>query len=152
MASSREMASVAALLEEPPGLALVPRRRQQEELGRDELVAALGGFLVGEVQQPVEVPGDGEVALVALDLRHALDRVLEPLLQGRGIGPGALEDGRGAAVLLVEECEQQVLGLDEAVVAGERQALGVGQRLLEFGGQFVDAHGVLRPLSGVLSA
>ena len=39
-----------------------------------------------------------------------------------------------------EQREQQVLGLDEAVVVGERQALGVGQGLLELGGQFVDSH------------
>ena len=35
----------------------------------------------------------------------------------------------------------QVLRLDEAVVVRERLALGVGQGLLELGGQLVDSHG-----------
>jgi hypothetical protein len=35
-----------------------------------------------------------------------------------------------------------VLGLDEAVVVSQGLALGVGQGLLEFGGQFVDSHGI----------
>ena len=41
-----------------PGLALVLRGGEQEQLGGDELVAALGGFLVGEVEQVVEVARD----------------------------------------------------------------------------------------------
>ena len=40
-----------------------------------------------------------------------------------------------------EQRGEQVLRLDVAVVVAERQALGVGQRLLELGGQFVEAHG-----------
>ena len=116
-------------------------RREQEELGSDELVAALGGFLVGEVEEPVEVARDGEVALGSLHLGHALDQILQGLPEGGHVGPGALHDRGRAAVLLVEEGEQQVLGLDEAVVVGEREALGVGQGLLELGGQFVDSHG-----------
>src|SRR5436190_10773305 len=38
-----------------------------------------------------------------------------------------------------------MLRLDEAGVVAERKALGVGERLLEFGRQFVEAHG--NPLS-----
>jgi hypothetical protein len=36
------------------------------------------------------------------------------------------------------------------VVAPEREALGVGQRLLEFGGQFVHAHEGIILASGIL--
>jgi hypothetical protein len=33
-----------------------------------------------------------------------------------------------------------MLRLDDLVVVADRQALGIGQRLLEFGGEFVEAH------------
>ena len=39
------------LLEQPSGLALVLGQGEQEQLGGDELVAALLGFLVGQVEQ-----------------------------------------------------------------------------------------------------
>jgi hypothetical protein len=38
----------ARLLQQPPGLALVARTGEQEQFGRDVLVAALLRFLVGE--------------------------------------------------------------------------------------------------------
>jgi hypothetical protein len=40
----------ARVLEHPAGLALVVGEREQEQLAGDELVAALGGFLVGQVE------------------------------------------------------------------------------------------------------
>jgi hypothetical protein len=36
-----------------------------------------------------------------------------------------------------------VLRLDELLVAADCQALGIGQRLLELGGEFFDSHGCL---------
>ena len=65
-----------------------------------------------------------------------LERRLQP---GNG-DAGAGEQRRGAAVLLREQRGEQVLRLDEAVVVAERQALGVGERLLELGGQLVETH------------
>jgi hypothetical protein len=58
--------------------------------------------------------------------------------------PGAGEQRRGAAVLLREQRREQVLRLDEAVVVAEREALGIGERLLELGGELVEAHVVFR--------
>ena len=134
------LARQAVLLEQPAGLALVVGEREQEELARDELVAALDRFLVGQVEQVVEVARDGDLAALPLDLRQPLDRLGERRLD---LGHGharAGEQRRGAAVLLVQQRGQQVLRLDEAVVVAERHALGVGQRLLEFGRELVEAH------------
>src|SRR5690606_34076777 len=107
-----------------------------------ELVAPPGGFLVGEVEEVGEVAGDVDLAAGALHLRQPRDGFGEPLAQRPDVHPGPLQERGGAAVLLVEEREQQVLRLDEAVVVGERLALGIGQRLLEAGGELVDSHGL----------
>jgi hypothetical protein len=48
---------------------------------------------------------------------------------------------RGAPVLLIEEREKQMLRLDVRIVVPYGDALGVGERLLEFGGEFVETHG-----------
>ena len=42
---------------------------------------------------------------------------------------------------LVNACYLQRAGLDVLVVASDRERLGISQRLLEFSGQFVHAHG-----------
>jgi hypothetical protein len=44
-----------------------------------------------------------------------------------------------------------VLRLDVAVVGGKRHALGIGDGLLELGGQLVESHGVFPSLSLTLS-
>jgi hypothetical protein len=58
-----------------------------------------------------------------------------------------VQQGRGAAVVLVEQGQQQVLRLDELLVVADGQALGVGDGLLELGGEFVEAHGIVWPFS-----
>ncbi len=135
------LAGEAVLLEEPRGLALVVGERQQEELAGDELVAALDGFLVGQIEQVVEVARHADLAAGPFDLRQPLDgfRDRRPDL-GHG-HPGAGEQRRRSAVVLVEECRQEVLRLDEPVVVAERHALGIGERLLELGRQLVETHG-----------
>ena len=69
------LARQPVLLEQPAGVALVVGEREQEQLAGDELVAALGRFLVGEVEQVVEVARDADLAAGALDLGQARDRV-----------------------------------------------------------------------------
>ena len=130
----------AGLLEHPAAFALVIGEREQEELARDELVAALGGELVGEIEQVVQVARHADLAAGALDLGHARDRRLERRLQLRHGDARAGEQRRRAAVLLREQGREQVLGLDESVVVPEREALGIGERLLELGGQLVETH------------
>ena len=128
------------LLEQAPGLALVVGQREQEHFGGDELVAALLRFLVGQVEQVVEVARNADLAALPFDLGQAVDRLVQRALQRADIDAGARQQRCGAAVLLVEQGQQQVLRLDELVVVADRQALRIGQRLLELGGEFVETH------------
>ena len=52
-----------------------------------------------------------------------------------------VEQRAHAAALLIQQREHHVRGLDVLVVAADRQRLGIGQRQLEFAGQFVHSHG-----------
>jgi hypothetical protein len=131
----------AGLLEEPPGLALVVGQGEHEELRRDVLVAALLRFLVGDVEQVRELAGDLDVAAVTLDLRQVVDDALQALPQFGDVDPGLGEEGRRAAVVLVEQRGKDVRRRDVLVVGADRNALCVGQRLLELGRQAVAAHG-----------
>ncbi len=115
-------------------------QRQQEHLAADELVAALGGFLVGRLQQLHQVaPGLHRLA-PALHLGQVADRGFHGRDQRAGIGAGAVEQGP-RPVGLLQHGGQQVRRLDIRVVAGDRQALGVAQCLLESGRELVLAHG-----------
>ena len=60
------------------------------------------------------------------------------------VGPaaGALDQGAGQAVLLLQQHLQQVLGRELLVAAGQRQALGRLDRLLGAVGIEVDVHAV----------
>src|SRR5439155_9218184 len=120
-------------------------QREQEQLAGDELIAAFPRFLVGEIQQIVEIARHADLAAGAFDLRQSLDRLFERRLQPRHGNAGPRQQRRGPAVFLRQHCRQQMLRLDEAGVVAEREALGVGERLLKFGRQFVEAHG--NPLS-----
>src|SRR4029434_3370917 len=97
-------------------LALVLQGGEQEELGGDELVAALCRFLVGEVEEVIQVAGNRDLAALPFDLRQAPDRILQVLAKAAHGDPRALEERGRSAILLAEEREQQVLRLDEAVV------------------------------------
>ena len=87
-----------------------------------------------------QVAADGNVATVTFDLGQAGQRLFQILAQARDIGPGPAEQRRRAAVILIEQGEQQVLRFDELLIAADGQTLGIGQRLLELGGEFVDTH------------
>jgi hypothetical protein len=100
----------AVLLEDAARFALVLGGRQQEKLGGDELVAALRGFLVGEVQQVVQVAGDGDLAAGAFHPGKARNGLVHGLAQGAHVGAGALQERDGAAVLLGEERGEQGAG------------------------------------------
>ena len=79
----QRLAREARLAQQPAGLALVVDRGEQEHLGRDELVAALRGFLVGEVEQVVEVARDRDLAAGSFHLRQPADGGLQRRLQAR---------------------------------------------------------------------
>src|SRR5206468_9871620 len=81
----------------------------------------------------------------AFDFRQPLDRLLQRRLKAWHGNARAREQRGGPAVFLRQQRRQQVLRLDIARVVAEREALGVGQRLLEFGRELVEAHA--NPLS-----
>jgi len=116
---------------------------QQEQLAGDEGVAPLLGGLVGEVKNPVQIPRDTDLAAVALHLGQTVEGLLDAGHQGRHPHAGALQDGLGGTVVLVDQRRQHVQGLDVGVVIAHRQALGLLDGGLERGGQLVETHGVL---------
>ncbi len=67
---------------------------------------------------------------------------LQRFLQRRHIGSGTGEQGRGTAVVLLDQCKQKMLRLDIRIILTDRHALGIGQRLLEPGCEFVKPHGI----------
>jgi hypothetical protein len=97
-------------------------------------------FLVGEVQKIREVARNIDFAALAFDFGQPLDAPLEGFLERRHRHSGFGEQRSGSRVFLVEQREQQMLGLDERVVAPERHALGIGQRLLKLGRKFIESH------------
>ncbi len=114
---------------------------QQEHLGGDVGVAGLVGFFLGPLQQAHRVAA-GLHLLGALHLRQ----LVEALFQGGGqrghLDPGLFQQ-RAWAVVLAEHGQQDVGRFDVGVVAGDRQALGLGQGFLEGGGEFVESHEAL---------
>ena len=128
------------ILEQAARLAFVVGEGQQEELARDELVAALARLLVREIEEVPEVARNLDFSALALDLGQPADGAPERTLElGHG-DAGARQERRRPAVVLLEHGGEQMLRLDEAVVVGERLALRLGERLLEFGGQLVETH------------
>ena len=106
-------------------------QREQEHLARDELVAALGGLLLGGLQQRHQVapglhrlpaafaPAAGPIAIVSTAVFSAA--VLTPARSSKAL----------RAVGLRQHGEQQVRRLDVRVVARHREALRFGQGFLE---------------------
>src|SRR2546427_11039850 len=125
-------------------VALVVGEREQKQFAGNELVAALGRFLVGQVEKIVEVARDRDLAALPLDLRQTPDGLGQRRLERRDVDASAGEERPGAAVLLLKQGGEQMLRLDEAVVVAQRQALRVGERLLELGRQLVQTHGIPR--------
>src|SRR6185436_2724054 len=114
------------------------RRRQQEHLGSDVLVAALLRFLVGDVEELRELAREVDLARGAFDLGQFLDLLRKTLLERSGISARLGEEAGNARVL--EQRNQQVLGLDVLVVVPERGALRLGEGFLELGGELFKAH------------
>ncbi len=100
--------------------------REQQVLGRDELVLELAHLLLGAVEDLAEGAGGLRLQVVG-----ALHRGLA-LQVGLGLRTnlrGALAEQR-LRQLLVEERQQQMLGMDLGVAAAARKLLRSGDRLL----------------------
>ena len=115
----------AMLLEQTPGLALVVTGREQKHLGRDELVAALLRGLVGKVEQIAEIAPDLNFAAVAFDLGQARHGLGQSRFQRVDIAARARQQRSRATVRIVEQSQQQVLGLDVLIIVTHCQTLGI---------------------------
>src|SRR5581483_5410402 len=127
----RDVLAAAHLLD--PREDLVARdglEREEEMLGRDELVLELLPLAVGAVEQARE--------------RRGRRRLLRAALHGRKRSELALRFGAQAAPvreeLLVEQREQQVVGRQLGVAASQGEALRGGDRLLRLDRQLVEVH------------
>jgi len=87
----QRLARQAVFPGETAGLAFVVGHREQEQFAGDELVAALGRFLVGEVEKIVEVARNRNFAALSLDLGQAPDRLRERGFERRNVDAGARE-------------------------------------------------------------
>ncbi len=77
------------LLQQPSGLPFVVGQRQQEQFAGDELIAALAGDLVGQVEQVAEIARNADLAALPFDLGQAGDRLFD-----RGLERGTLTPAR----------------------------------------------------------
>ena len=127
-------------LQDPSGLSLVRRGGQEEQLRGNVLVAALLRFLVGDVKELSEVARHHHLAGGALHLGQARNGVGKSLLQSIRISARLADKPGHPAVLLVEEGEEQVLGLDVLAVLAQRIALRLGEGLLQLGSELFETH------------
>ncbi len=119
-------------------VALDDVEREQQMLGRDELVLEPAHLLLGLVQDLRERGRHARLLLAALDGR---------LLHKRGLGLLAYVGRRDAGALderprelLVEKRERQVLGPDLGIAVAARELLRGRDRLLRLEGQLVEVH------------
>jgi len=77
---------------------------------------------------------------VAFDLGQAGQRLGQRRLQRGHLNAGARQNRRRAAAFLIQQGKQQMLWLDIGLIAADGQALRVGNRLLELGGELVKTH------------
>ncbi|MNT24331.1 hypothetical protein D3C72_1597980 [compost metagenome] len=120
-------------------LALVVSHGEQEQLAGNELVIALDGFLLGGVEQVVEVAAHLDL-VGALHLRQPLDGGVQRGLQAADVHAGARQQRARGAIVLRQQRAQQVHRFDVLVVMPQRQALRISKRLLEPGGEFIESH------------
>jgi len=123
--------------------ALVIEGGEHEQLGGDELVLALLCQLVGEIEQARQVLAYLDLAGGVLELGQGVEQGIELAAQHVDVDGGLLQQGRSGAALLVEHRLHHVGRLHLRVVASDRQALRLGQGLLETTGQLVHAHAAL---------
>src|ERR1700681_4808094 len=118
-------------------------RRQHEQLARYELVTALLRQLVGDVEHAVQVVGDVYVPGGAFDPRQPFQQRQQSRAQLIDVRAGLQQQRTHRAAGAVQHRQHQVRGLEELVIAAQRERLRVGERLLEPAGELVHPHGVL---------
>jgi hypothetical protein len=118
--------------------ALALEQRQQEMLGRDELVAELLHFAQRLAESAVELRVEGELG--PLHGRPLAQAALDLLGQGARLDAELLEQGGDDALVLLHEGEQQVQGLETRVLPRAGQLLGGLDGLLGLDGELLELH------------
>jgi len=132
--------------------ALAFERCDQKRLGGDELVTALLRVLVGEIEQIGKFARNLDFSTMTFDLGQPVNALFERLPQCLNPDPGVRQQWGNAPLTLGEQGMQQMLRLYELIVVADCQALGIGDRLLQFGGEFVETHGNTRIFEYCLNA
>ena len=121
---------------------LVLQGSQDEEFAGDVLVATLLRELVGHIEQTTQVAGQVDLTGgAALDLRQTVELLTDLRSQPVHLDARSRQQRPDSAAFLVQQCRHQMLRLDKLMIPSDGQRLGVSQRHLELGGQFVHAHG-----------
>ena len=118
----------------------VAQRGEDEQFAGDVLVLTLLRQLVGHVEQLAEVLGHVDLALVAFDPGHPVQRLADGGPQPVDVYARNGQQMANAAAVLVQHGLHQMHRLDERVAASERGTLGVAQGQLELGRQLVHSH------------
>ena len=109
------------------------QHREREQLARDELIPPLGGELVAQVQTTAELVAHGHVARIAVHGGRTIEDLAEPRAQPVDVDVGAGEQVPDTAPLLIEQCDENVGGLDRRVVPPHRETLGIGRARVGIG-------------------
>jgi hypothetical protein len=120
--------------------ALVLQRRQHEHFAGDELVAALLCQLVSEIEQFQKVAGNLHIAPGTFDLGQTIQHLTKGGPEAGHVDAALGQQRTDGAAVLIQQGDHDMHGLDELLVAAERQALRIRQGRLEFAGQFVHSH------------
>ena len=131
----------AVFAEQATGIALVLQANEQKQLRGNEGITTFLRRPVGQVEKIGQLARGLNLAAGALHLGQAVERGLDRIHQCRHLHPGALQDGAGGTVLLIDQRGKQMKRLDIRIVVPQRQALGLLQGLLKGGSQFLVAHG-----------
>jgi len=127
-------------LEEPAQFTAVIAGGKDEQFARHELVAALLGELVCDIQQLVELIAEQHLAAGSLDLGDAVERPGQVRAQLGDLSAGFLEQRARGTALLIEQRGHQVHRLDVLVITAHGKRLGIGQGRLKFSRQLVHSH------------
>ena len=115
-------------------------QREQDVLGRDVLVVELAGLALGEAQDVHQLAAGGGLLGARGDRRELVEQLLGLRADRAGAGAELAQDGTDDAVGLIDQRDEQVLGLGLGVVAGGRHRDGGLQRLLRLDRKTVSLH------------
>jgi len=136
------LASQAAVLEGLAEGAVGGNHGQQEVLDADKVVLELAGLELGVAEQGGEVLGQVHAggAGRGRDLGKAVEIGHEAAMEAFEVQAGLEEDGRRERVLLFEESNQEVFGVDLLVAEAGGESLSAAERVLRFFGVAIEIH------------